>query len=256
MVHNEERYMAVVALLAALLIASHAQQENAAGMVQNFSYWFLRIAAQSLLFFVIRSVIEKYFQERLTFTTITVLAILISHLPFVLSVTAVDIVLGYPELGIGASAEVSQSRSRALFLEMIYLADNHIALCLLLSIPRWILRNAAPTSLPGQDQPAGTLLAGLTPPLDGQVIWVEAQEHYVRLTTDNENRLVLARFSDVIREFPNDTGMQVHRSHWISQKAIVAHQKSGQNMSLELTTGDIVPVSRAYQQKLIEFLNR
>jgi DNA-binding LytR/AlgR family response regulator len=64
--------------------------------------------------------------------------------------------------------------------------------------------------------------------------------------------MVLARFSDLLRELSRDEGMQVHRSHWIAISAVSKKEKSGQSMNLRLTTGDLVPVSRRYQQQVDE----
>ncbi len=53
------------------------------------------------------------------------------------------------------------------------------------------------------------------PSLDGQINHIEAQEHYIRVATSSERRMVLYRFSDAIREMPDTLGLQVHRSHWV-----------------------------------------
>jgi DNA-binding LytR/AlgR family response regulator len=76
---------------------------------------------------------------------------------------------------------------------------------------------------------------------------MEAQEHYVRITTDEEVRMVLCRFSDIVRELSDDAGMQTHRSHWAAYPAIAEAVKEGQNMKLVLTSGDSVPVSRSFR---------
>ncbi len=243
--------MAIIAALMVILIASHGPLVGEArSLPANYTYWTMRLVIEGLLFFVTRSALISYFDKRLSFTATTFTAIAASHLPFVLSVTAIDIALGYPELGIGTASDLDQPRLSALLLEMVYLADNHVAFCLLLSVPRWISATmTSPTSEADASAPA-TLLATLDPPLAGEVIWVEAQEHYVRITTTQENRLILARFSDILRELSTTKGMQVHRSHWVSEKAVISRQKSGQSLNLVLTTGDKVPVSRSFRKQI------
>lgn len=251
MKHAEELYVAAIAVFAAFLIASN--DFNGAGptaLLAAYCYWLVRIAAESLLFFGVRSIIENYAPKTTSLVTITALAIVVSHIPFVLSVTAMDIVLGYPELGFDGSAADERSRIAELALEMLYLSDNHIALCLLLSVPRWIQSRAAQTSLQPDPGNKGTLLSAIDPPLNGDILWVAAQEHYVRITTAHENRMVLARFSDIVRELSLLDGLQVHRSHWVARSAIAKEQRSGQNLSLVLSTGDIVPVSRSFKSQL------
>jgi hypothetical protein len=251
MKHREEKYMAAIALLSAILIAAHGS--SAVGPVTPvglYSYWLIRIAAQSVLFFGARSLISTYTQRPHSLVKITTLAIVASHLPFVLSVTAFDIVLGYPELGIDGSETGEKSRITELVLEMFYLFDNHIALCLLLTLPGWILSYETVENPSADEIKTDTLLSALAPPLNGDILWVEAQEHYVQLTTQHEKRLVLARFSDIIRELSLADGMQVHRSHWVAKSAITQEQMSGQNMSLVLSSGDTVPVSRSFRAQI------
>lgn len=259
MKNREELYMALTALFAALLIASsQVAQDSPVALPGTYLYWIVRIAIEALLFFTARQVFEKYLPKTVSFAWTTGMAIVASHVLFVLSVTAMDIVLGYPELGIEAAGGDTQSRVRAFALELLYLSDNHIALCLLLSLPRLALRIAgdpAPQTanhwLPddGRDvrELTPTLLSAIDPPLNGQIIWAEAQEHYVRIATSNEVRMVLCRFSDIVRELPGDRGMQVHRSHWVARSAIAQAVKDGQNMKLVLLSGDSVPVSRSFR---------
>lgn len=255
MQNREELYMALTALLAALLIASSQVTQNIpASLPGTYIYWIVRIAIEALLFFTARQVLEKYLPGTVSFAWMTGMAIVVSHLLFVLSVTAMDIVLGYPELGIGTADSDTQSRIRAFALELLYLSDNHIALCLLLSLPRLALRTAgdpAVHQLPDKDtgvhEQTPTLLSAIDPPLNGEIIWAEAQEHYVRMTTSNEVRMVLCRFSDIVRELPDDRGMQVHRSHWVAHSAIARAVRDGQSMKLVLASGDSVPVSRSFR---------
>mgnify|MGYP003117872414 CR=1 FL=1 len=256
MKRGEERYMAAIGLLAVGLIAAHDYTgSSTAFLFGTYCYWLIRIAAEGLLFFGVRSTIENYAPKSLSPVTTTALAILVSHLPFVLSVTAMDIVLGHPELGINSVTPGTTPRITELVLELLYLFDNHLAVCLLLTVPRWILHQEREAAFSQDDRGVGTLLSAIDPPLNGEVLWVEAQEHYVRITTPHEKRMVLARFSDIVRELSSEDGLQVHRSHWVATAAVVAEQKSGQNISLLLNTGDNVPVSRSFKGNLVTLRN-
>jgi len=57
-----------------------------------------------------------------------------------------------------------------------------------------------------------------------------------------------ARFGDALQELGGLEGLQVHRSWWVARAAIAAVERDGQRMSLTLSTGLVVPVSRAYQK--------
>lgn len=256
MKHREELYLAITMLLAALLIAAnHVTQESSVSLAGIYLYWIVRILIEGSLFFTARQTLQRYLPDTTSFVAVTGIAILASHPLFVLSVTAMDIVLGYPELGIGTNEFSTQSRTSAFMLELFHLSDNHITLCVLLSLPRLALNAALSVERQetvSQESAAiearpPTLLSAIEPPLKGEVVWIEAQEHYVRITTDSEVRMVLCRFSDIVRELPDESGMQIHRSHWIAYSAIVDTLKDGQNLKLVLTSGDNVPVSRSYR---------
>lgn len=248
MAHREERFMTMLAVLAAVLVASHSPfQSTPVAVLGTYAYWISRIGAEALLFFVVRGALENYMSLRPA--SLTALAIALSHLPFVLGVTAMDIVLGFPELDI-ASNNVAQTRIMAFVWEMLVLADNHIALCLILSLPRWILRHKDPNPTIEVSKSSTSLIETLDPPLDGTVLWVEAQEHYVRVTTERENRMVLARFSDMLRDLSASSGLQVHRSHWVRLSAVTGQEKRGQSLYLTLTTGDSIPVSRSFRTQV------
>ena len=107
-------------------------------------------------------------------------------------------------------------------------------------------------AVPVDQPPPTSFLATIDPPLSGRIIWIEAQEHYIRINTENESRMVLHRFADAIRELPASAGMQVHRSHWVCFSDIKALKREGQRLRLLLSSGDYVPVSRSYRQQVEE----
>jgi DNA-binding LytR/AlgR family response regulator len=59
--------------------------------------------------------------------------------------------------------------------------------------------------------------------------------------------MVLHRFSDAVRHLPDSLGMQVHRSHWVADKAVRGLVVNGQRMQVELSNGTQVPVSRTFR---------
>ena len=254
MKYREERYMVITAILAAILVASHSPFQGSPWAVAGtYLYWLTRIGTEALLFFVVRGALETYLTFRQS--SLTALAIVLSHLPFVLVVTAMDIVLGFPELGMAGQDALPQPQVRAFAWELLVLADNHIALCLILSVPRWIMARVKQAQPEVHSNPGASILDTLEPPLTGTVLWLEAQEHYVRVTTDRESRMVLARFSDVLRDFSAMPGMQVHRSHWVRLSAVTDQEKRGQSFHLTLSTGDSVPVSRSFRTQVQTALN-
>lgn len=52
------------------------------------------------------------------------------------------------------------------------------------------------------------------------VYHLKAKEHYVRVLTSDESRMLLHRFSDAVKQMPHSKGMQVHRSHWVADASV------------------------------------
>lgn len=248
MIRREGPYLIAVTLLTALMIsASATAHAGIAGLLLGYGYWLVRIAIEAAMFIGVRGILDRAQRLRPYPAVKIALSILISLAPFALAVTALDLVLGQPELGIGAVAQPS-TRLVAFGKEVIYLSDNHVALCLLLSLPTW-LSSETPGDQP--DEPpveAEGYLAALSPPLSGRMIRAEAQEHYVRLTTTEETRMVLHRFSDILRDLGGQPGLQVHRSHWVARDAVAGVSREGANLRLKLRNGDSVPVSRSFRK--------
>ena len=92
----------------------------------------------------------------------------------------------------------------------------------------------------------GLLLAS-QPPVRGDLLAAEAQEHYVKLKATEQGGMALYRFGDAVRDLRRYKGMQVHRSHWVADEAVLAVIGKRGAMKLELTSGEIVPVSRRYE---------
>lgn len=265
---SEEVTVCAVALLAACILAANGVGGGGlVGWIGGYAYWIARIAIETALFFMALVVIEKYLSERMSQRSIFALAWLVSLVPFTLAITTFDLILGLPELGFNGSDGNSVAGLPAFFRELIYLSDNHLALCALLMFPRYLAGRmparesdnkestayavAAGADATHQASPS-SFLATIDPPLSGRIIWIEAQEHYIRINTENESRMVLHRFADAIRELPASAGMQVHRSHWVCFSDIKALKREGQRLRLLLSSGDYVPVSRSYRQQVEE----
>jgi len=87
-------------------------------------------------------------------------------------------------------------------------------------------------------------------PNDASVLHIEAQQHYIMVNTDHGKDLVYYRFGDAIAELEECSGLQVHRSHWISEQAVRNISKKSRTMEIELLDGQKIPVSRNRQHDL------
>ena len=89
------------------------------------------------------------------------------------------------------------------------------------------------------------LLARLPLPLcDGDLLAVEAHDHYVRVHTSCGSTLLRMRFSDTLSLLHSTPGLRVHRSWWIKRDAVRRVRKRRKGATVTLTNGQDVPASR------------
>lgn len=254
--NSEEIRIGLIAVLAALLLAANeVTQGGIQGLVSTYAYWVVRILIESTLFVATLYAIERFVPESSRRLVVYPTSILISLIPFTLAIISLDLIVGLPELGLNESRDPSMTRFQAFALELFYLLDNHLVLCSLLLLPRLLssIDSESKDDLGHQaEEDAHTQLfhEAIEPPLEGQICRIEAQEHYIRIITNKEKRMVLYRFSDAVREMPNSMGMQVHRSHWVAYSAIKELLKEGQKLQLQLIDEEIVPVSKSFQAQV------
>ena len=60
--------------------------------------------------------------------------------------------------------------------------------------------------------------------------------------------LVLSRLSDAVAQLRGVDGLQVHRSWWVADSAVVAVRRNGSALTLKLRNGIEAPVSRTHLQ--------
>lgn len=109
------------------------------------------------------------------------------------------------------------------------------------------------TALEPEERPerqiAPSALARRFPELNGKALLaIEADEHYVRLHTDNGSEHVLYRFRDALSDVDDLAGLRVHRSWWVAEEAMEALVKTGSGVELQLKGSLTVPVSQTYRR--------
>ncbi len=98
------------------------------------------------------------------------------------------------------------------------------------------------------------LMARLKPEARGRVLTLQAQDHYVEVTTSRGSDLLLMRLADAIAELGAVDGQQTHRSWWVARDAVSGQIRDGAQMVLELSDGRRVPVSRANERAVRDWL--
>jgi hypothetical protein len=133
--------MSFLAVTAAfLLAATDISRPVEWNSVQLYLYWVGRLLIEASLIIAALQILIQIPLLRGTPGRLIAVAILVSLVPFVLSVTALDIVLGFPELDevlqkpFGPD-EMAPNQIGAFFRELVYLLDNHVALGLLIAAP-------------------------------------------------------------------------------------------------------------------------
>lgn len=107
---------------------------------------------------------------------------------------------------------------------------------------------AAPDRASDASLPAAPLLERLPAKIGRNVLALEAEDHYVRVYTDQGSTLLLARLSDAIADLQPIDGIRVHRSYWVRRDAVEKVTVHGKGLMLKLSNGIDVPVSQAYKE--------
>lgn len=129
-----------------------------------------------------------------------------------------------------------------------------IPLCLLFSILTYIAlgmqepRDPAASPQATDGGPGAFPLARrLKPENRGRLIRLTAEDHYTDVVTEAGRELILIRFSDALAELGSQSGLQVHRSHWVADAGVVELNSAAGRMMILLKDGSEIPVSRANQ---------
>ncbi|GGX63623.1 hypothetical protein GCM10007385_35980 [Tateyamaria omphalii] len=80
--------------------------------------------------------------------------------------------------------------------------------------------------------------------LGDDVIHVEAQDHYVTITTADGHATLKLSFSECVNALKGFHGMQCHRSHWVRFKHVKKIKAAGSAYTCTLGNGSAIPVSR------------
>ena len=105
----------------------------------------------------------------------------------------------------------------------------------------------APKDTTGAVDPQTLFLRRIPIEKRGELMRLEAQDHYLNVVTENGQALILMRLQDAIDALEGARGLRVHRSHWVMVPAVRTHHRDKGRDFLELRNGDTVPVSRSFR---------
>jgi hypothetical protein len=104
-------------------------------------------------------------------------------------------------------------------------------------------------------QQTGRFLQELRNRASGDLISISSELHYLRVTTTDAEVMFLYNLKDAIEELPSNSGVQVHRSHWVSRDHVKQLTKKDGNTECVLSNGRTLPVSRRKYSEVRELLN-
>lgn len=94
--------------------------------------------------------------------------------------------------------------------------------------------------------PSTGLFARLPPELGRNIIAVQAQDHYVKVSTSRGSHLVLMRMSDAAEDLAGLGGLRLHRSWWVNLRYASGLERSANGRAQLILCNDIrVPVPRS-----------
>lgn len=82
------------------------------------------------------------------------------------------------------------------------------------------------------------------------VLSLSAEDHYVRVRTDRGEALILIRLADAVAALGPETGVRIHRSHWVAHTAVRGLTRQSGRLGVRLDDKLVLPVSRAGQKLL------
>jgi DNA-binding LytR/AlgR family response regulator len=94
----------------------------------------------------------------------------------------------------------------------------------------------------------------LPPGRRGELVALSAELHYLRVYTTLGDSLILQGFGDALADLGPNTGLRIHRSHWIDPRFVTGLSRDGGRVSVRLATGLVLPVSRSRRAEVAAIL--
>ena len=151
---------------------------------------------------------------------------------------------------------------QAIVAEFLQLAPATLAFWMIINLPFFAHRrsfaDARDPNVPGSDEPVdldkteagryaesarAEFLSRLPKSLGTNVIAISSDLHYLHVYTDLGRCMILGSLQQAA-DAMGDAGLRVHRSHWVSRRAIVKIVKNRDQWYCLLTNGLKLPISR------------
>lgn len=86
--------------------------------------------------------------------------------------------------------------------------------------------------------------------LCGTILYMQMEDHYLRVFTDEGDGLALHRMRDAKRDLCQTDGLQVHKSWWVSAAAVAGIRQENRKRIIQMRDGTEIPVGRSFEKDL------
>jgi DNA-binding LytR/AlgR family response regulator len=248
------RFVGLVIVLTALLVLAGPFGTLALPFPRRLAYWFLIVTLDATLgiFFVtgtvraLAQIMPPVFPRILAGGLVTAFPIALSRIlveGWVLGVPTKAI--AWPHIWVSTAA-ISLGISAIFALAR---TSRQATVSQLSRAPTIEAPSPAPEPDLGTSPPAPaapSFLDRLPAHLGRDLLYISMQDHYVDAHTRVGHTLVLMRLADAIRELDPASGLQIHRSHWVARGAIDRVERRDGRLTVVLSDGTRLPVSRSY----------
>lgn len=243
---------AVIGVVAALLLAfSGAFGTGLATIGPRILYWLAVILPGSALGLLIAGVVHPWGRlAHWPWLEIGVIGLLVALPHTFIVVVASVVTFGADLVDIGT---VVRFFCAVLPVSLVMTAINFRSKPRLVPVPMPV---PAPKAEPAPPAPAPAAMppafAERLPPRlrAGRLLALAAEDHYLRVHTDQGSDLVLMRMADAAALLADVPGARVHRSWWVARAAVIGSRRDGDRLWLQLESGLEVPVSRTSRRDL------
>ena len=100
--------------------------------------------------------------------------------------------------------------------------------------------------------PTVSMLSRRPDGLNGVIRYMQMEDHYLRVHTNEGVGITLHRMSDARRDLSESDGQQVHKSWWVSAAAISEIRHENRKRTIVAVDGTEIPVGRSFEPALKE----
>ncbi len=229
------------------------------------AYWIVYLSMALSFIFGIYYLLEKI-QLKWSDHVLFLIAIIVSWLPFGLAISMVDIATGRPATSYAIRELQNTGFLSTLLSSMaIHILPRHLMLGALVYLIRFYVTVGPAPASSNTEQPVQSIVTETDNGANHQLVYqaafmkklsssvkeepqlLQAQEHYLKVTTILGSELILYKLSQAISEIPDDYGIQIHRSYWVAKKNICGWELVDNGVKVILHHGGSAPVSRRFE---------